>query len=674
MKNRKLTNSILAMGAMALLVVGCNKADSPESATQADVAEEPKPATEATRAANAAVLKQLPFEDKTAFDLAHKGFIAPLSQDPVKGAAGNVVWNPKRFDYIKEGSAAPDTVNPSLWRAAQLVNISGLFKVIDGVYQVRNQDGTNLTVIEGKKGITIVDPLLSTETARAALDLYHKHRGQKPLLAVIITHSHADHYGGIRGVVSQADVDSGKTRIYAPEGLVEHAVSEGVLAGNVMSRRSSFQLGSVLPMNPKGNATVGMATGLAAGGTVTLMVPTHEITEPVQTVIIDGLTYEFLLAPDTEAPSEMVFFIKEKKLLDGAEIAAHSLHNTYTPRGARTRDPLRWSKALNNIVQLWGDEMEAMVVEHMWPLWGNAMIKEHLGAQRDMYRYINDETLRLANHGYKPRAIAELIELPEALATKFSNRGNYGAMNHNIKATYSLYLGWFDGNPATLHELPEVESAKRYVEMMGGVDAVIRKARVYFDKGEYRWVAEAVNHAVMADPDNQAARNLQANTLEQLGYQAESGIVRNFYLTGAKELRTGVKVVPTFKTASPDTIRSMRVEQFFDFLSVRLNGPKAAGKKITLNFVFTDLDKQYTLEMVNGVINHTVGTMADDADATITVTREVFNNITLGQLTRKQAIASGDASIKGDPAKLDEMLSYLDNFEFWFNIIEPLKK
>jgi alkyl sulfatase BDS1-like metallo-beta-lactamase superfamily hydrolase len=333
---------------------------------------------------------------------------------------------------------------------------------------------------------------------------------------------------------------------------------------------------------------------------------------------------------------------------------------------------LQWSKALNKVIQLWGDEAEAMVVEHMWPLWGNAAINEHLGAQRDMYRYINDETLRLANHGYKPREIAELIELPKVLATKFSNRDYYGTMNHNVKATYDLYLGWYDGNPATLHELPEVDSAKRYVEMMGGVDAVVLKAQAYFDKGEYRWVAEVVNHAVMADPDNQTARNLQADALEQLGYQAESGIWRNFYLTGAKELRVGVKVLPTFNTASPDTINSMGIEQYFDFLSVRLNGPKASGKRITLNFEFTDLDEQYSLEMVNGVINHMAGTMADDADATITMTRQAFNNITLGQLTRDEAIAAGAVSIEGNPAKLDELLSYLDNFEFWFNIIEPL--
>jgi alkyl sulfatase BDS1-like metallo-beta-lactamase superfamily hydrolase len=634
-------------------------------------AQESKPATEATRAANAAVLTQLPFEDQTAFELAHRGFVAPISQDAVEGAAGNIVWDPQRYAFIEEGSVAPDTVNPSLWRQAQLLNISGLFKVVDGVYQVRNQDGANLTVIEGEEGITIVDPLLSTETARAALDLYHEHRGDRPLIAVILTHTHVDHYGGIRGVVSQADVDSGKTRIYAPEGFLDHAVSEGVLAGNVMSRRSSYHIGSLLQPSPRGNVAAGMASTLSAG-TISLMVPTDEITETIQTVTIDGLDYEFLLAPETEAPAEMVFYLKDRKLLDAAEIATHSLHNTYSPRGARTRDPLRWSKSLNQIIQLWGDEAEAMVVEHMWPLWGNAAINEHLGAQRDMYRYINDETLRLANHGYKPRAIAELIELPEALATKFSNRGYYGTTNHNVKATYDLYLGWYNGNPATLHELPEVEAAKRYVDMMGGVDAVVSKASAYFDEGEYRWVAEVVNHAVMADPDNRTARNLQADALEQLGYQAEAGIWRNYYLSGAKELRIGVKVLPTFKTASPDTIRSMSLVQFFDFLSVRLNGPQAAGKHITLNFEFTDLDEQYTLEMVNGVINHTAGTMADDADATITMTREAFNNITLGQLTRDEAIEAGDAAIEGDPAKLDELLSYLDNFEFWFNIVEPL--
>lgn len=632
--------------------------------------ERPKGATEATKAANARLLSELPFSDRTGFELAHKGFIAPLPQDMLKGAAGNLIWDPAQYDFIKEGTPAPDSVNPSLWRQSQLINISGLFKVTDGIYQVRNQDLSNMSIVEGKKGITIFDPLVSTETAKRALDLYYQHRPKKPVVAVVYTHSHVDHYGGVRGVVDEAAVKAGKVKIYAPVGFLEAAVAENVMAGTAMSRRASYMYGNLLPPSPTGQVGAGLGTTTSAG-TVTLIPPTDIINKTGETRVIDGLTYEFLLAPGTEAPSEMLFYIREKKAINAAEDATHTLHNTYSLRGAKIRDPLAWSKYLNETLAMWGDQAEVVYSMHHWPVWGQKAIVEHLGLQRDMYRYINDQTLRLTNHGETMVEIAEQVALPKAVATRFSNRGYYGSVNHDVKATYVLYLGWFIGNPATLHVLPPVEASKRYVDMMGGTDALLKKAQEYYAKGDYRWVAEVVNHAVFADPANQAAKNLQADALEQLGYQTENGPWRNFYLTGAKELREGVKKLPTPDTASPDTVRAMSLDLFFDYLAMRLNGPKADGRRIVLNFSFPDVKEKYALEMVNGVLNHTPGRQAKDADATLTLSRETLNRIVLKQTTLKDALAAGDVKISGNEAKLEEMLSYLDNFDFWFNIVTP---
>jgi alkyl sulfatase BDS1-like metallo-beta-lactamase superfamily hydrolase len=604
------------------------------------------------------------------FKDAHKGFIAPLPQDVVKGKAGNTVWNPKQYAFIKEGQKAPDTVNPSLWRQSQLISISGLFEVVPGLYQVRNQDLSNMTIIEGDEGVTIVDPMISAETARVGLDLYYKHRGKKPVKAVIYTHSHVDHYGGVRGVTNQADVDAGRTKILAPVNFLEHAVAENVMAGTAMSRRASYMYGNLLPPDITGQVGAGLGTTTSAG-TVTLIAPTDIISKTGEKRIIDGLSYEFLWAPGSEAPTEMLFYLPKFKAINGAEDATHTLHNTYSLRGAKIREPLPWSKFLNQAKTMWGTEAEVLFGMHHWPIWGNDTINQHMGMQRDMYRYINDETLRLANHGYTMVEIAEMFQMPKAIDTHFSNRGYYGSVNHNVKATYVLYLGWFIGNPATLNVLPPVESSKRYVEMMGGTKALLKKAQRYYDQGEYRWVAEVVNHAVFADPDNKNAKNLQADALEQLGYQAESGPWRNFYLTGAKELRDGVMQLPAPNTASPDTIRAMSLELFFDFLGMKLNGPKADGKHIVLNFVFTDVKKKGVAEMVNGVLNHTPGVQSKDADATITMTRETLNQIVLGQTTLDKAISGGAINIRGSQAKLEEMLSYLDKFDFWFNIVTP---
>ena len=629
----------------------------------------PKDATDATRAANAELLKILPFDDTSDFADAKRGLIAPLPPEMIKGQSGNLIWDPQQYSFIKEGAEAPATVNPSLWRQSQLINMSGLFEVTDGIYQVRNLDLSNMTIIEGKDGITIVDPLVSAETAKVALDLYRKHRGDKPVKAVIYTHSHVDHYGGVRGVVDEADVASGKVKIYAPEGFLEAAVAENVMAGTAMSRRASYMYGNLLKPDPKGQVGAGLGTTTSAG-TVTLIPPTDIISETGHKETIDGLTYEFLMAPGSEAPAEMLWFIEEKKAISAAEDATHTLHNTYSLRGAKIREPLPWSKYLNEALVMWGDKADVIFAQHHWPTWGNDQVVELLQKQRDLYRYINDETLRMVNQGMTMREIAEAFRLPDSLATFWANRGYYGSVYHDVAATYVLYLGWFDGNPSTLHELPPVEASVKYVEFMGGPDAVLEKAKKAYDAGDYRWVAQVANHVVFADPNNQAAKDLVADALEQQGYQAESGPWRNFYLTGAKELREGVQKLPTPNTASPDTVRAMSLELFFDYLGVRLNAEKAGDAKMALNFDFGP-DGKYLVQLENGVLNNTADKQASDADVTVVLSRDDLIRIVLGETTLDKATADGSVKVTGDAAKLTQLVGMLDNFEFWFNIVTP---
>ncbi|NTY86607.1 MBL fold metallo-hydrolase [Serratia fonticola] len=632
--------------------------------------EAPKEATASTKQANDALYNQLPFSDNTDFTNAHKGFIAAIPTDVIKGEQGNVVWDPQKYAFIKEGDKSPDSVNPSLWRQSQLINISGLFEVTEGVYQIRNLDLSNMTIIEGKEGITVVDPLVSAETAKVGMDLYFKNRGNKPVVAVIYTHSHVDHYGGVRGVVDEADVTSGKVKIYAPAGFMDEAVSENIMAGNVMSRRASYMYGNLLKPDEKGQVGAGLGTTTSAG-TVTLIAPTNYITKTGQKETIDGLTYDFMMAPGSEAPSEMLWYIEEKKLIEAAEDVTHTLHNTYSLRGAKIRDPLAWSKYINDAINRWGDKAEIIMAQHHWPTWGNENVVNLMKGQRDMYRYINDQTLRLANTGLTRDEIAANFKLPDGLAKTWASRGYYGSVSHDVKATYVLYLGWFDGNPATLDELPPEEAAKKFVEYMGGVDNILQKAKTDFDQGNYRWVAQVVSKVVFADPNNEAARHLEADALEQLGYQAESGPWRNFYLTGAQELRNGVQKLPTPNTASPDTVKAMSPEMFFDYLGVHIDGEKAANAKAVFNIDLGSDGGKYKLELENGVLNHTAGAEAKDADATITLNRETLNKIILKEETLKQAVDKGEVKVTGNGAKLDEMLGYMDKFEFWFNIVTP---
>ncbi len=631
----------------------------------------PKAATAVTRAANQSVLEHLPFEDKRDFEEAMRGFIAPLPNNGVIMADdGRVVWDMTRFDFIQDDSPAPDTVHPSLWRQAQLILKGGLFKVVDRLYQVRNADLSNMTIVEGDTGLIIFDPLISAETARAALELYYAHRPRKPVVAVVYSHSHVDHYGGVKGVVSEEDVQAGKVMIVAPVGFVQAAVAENVLAGTVMSRRASYMYGNLLPPDPKG--MVGTGLGMStSNGTVTLIPPTHDITETGQKMTIDGLDFEFLLAPDTEAPAEMHWYIEQLKALTAAENCSHTMHNTYSMRGTSCRDSQAWSKYLNQTIDMWGHKTEVLYGMHHWPSWDHERVLEMLEKARDGYRYINDQTLRLANHGYTPVEIAEQVEFPPELANHWAMRPYYGTLNHNVKATYTKYLGWFDGNPATLHTLPPEASAKKYVAMMGGADNVVEAAAKAFADGEYRWVAELVNHVIFAEPSHQAARELLADAFEQMGYQAESGPWRNFYLTGAQELREGVKQLPTPNSASPDTVRAMTLDLFFDYLGIRLNGSRAAGKKITINFTFTDTGETAVLFLVNAVLNHSLDRHDPNADVNLTLTRTALNRIILQESTINDEIKHGALQVDGSLDTVRELVSLLDVFEFWFNIVTP---
>ncbi len=625
-----------------------------------------------TKKIQAAVLRQLPFADQQDFEDARRGFIAPLPDGGViRDQEGQPVWDLSGFSFIKEGAASPETVNPSLWRQSQLLMFAGLFKVCDRVYQVRSADASNITFIEGNTGLIVVDPLISTECAKAALDLYYQHRPRKPVVAVIHTHSHVDHYGGVKGVVSEAEVKAGKVRIIAPEGFLKAALDENVMAGTAMSRRAGYMYGVYLPPGPQGKVTMGLGVTVSTGA-ITLIPPTDLITETGQEMTLDGLKFVFQMAPDSEAPAEMHFYLPELKVLCPAENCCHNLHNVYTLRGAKTRDALAWSKYLHEALERWGEGSEVLLSVHQWPIWGQERLMDRLKKQRDMYRYLHDQTLRLANQGYNMLEIGEMIELPESLAKEWYARGYYGTVNHNVKGVYVKYLGWFDGNPANLHPLPPVEASARYVEFMGGAAAVIAKARKSYDRGEYRWVAQVMNHVVFADPTNAAARDLQARALEQLGYQAESGPWRNFYLTGAQELRRGVAKASAGSTVSPDSIRAMPLDLFFDYLGVRLNGPKAAGQTMTINWNFTDTQEKFALALEHGALNHTANRQEKDADATVTLTRAALNEIILGGKPKLEAkLASGDIKVEGKHEKLGELLSLMDNFDPWFNIVTP---
>ena len=613
-----------------------------------------KPATEATRAAHERLLATLPDDDGGDFELARRGFIGTIP-DATVGSA----WSMAPFAFVN--GEPPDTVNPSLWRQARLNALHGLFEVTPGVYQVRGFDLSNITFIEGERGYIVIDPLISAEPAAAALALMREHRGDKPVTAVIYTHSHVDHYGGVRGVISDADIAAG-LEIVAPEGFLEAAVSENVLLGNAMGRRATYMYGSLLPRDARGHVDSGLGKTVSLGS-VSLVPPTRAISRTGERLTLDGVEIVFQVTPDTEAPAEMNFFFPKFRALCMAENCTCHMHNIYTPRGAQVRDAKAWSFYIDEALDLFGGESDVLFASHHWPRWGGEAAAEFLRQQRDLYKYIHDQTLRLANHGLTPLEIAEVLDLPPTLKAQWHTRGYYGTLNHNAKAVYQRYLGWFDGNPANLHKLPPSEAGRRYVELAGGADALLAHAQAAFDRGEYRWVAEVVNHLVFADPANAQARELQAGALEQMGYQAESGPWRAFYLTGAQELRNPRPPAATPRQGAAGQLRALPADALLDSLSVRLNGDRAGEATIAFTAVFEDTGEVFAVSVENAVLRHKPGSSGPEAR----LTRNMLVDLVIGQAQLDTAEADRSAGL----AELGRLLPLLDRFDFWFEIVLP---
>ena len=527
-----------------------------------------------------------------------------------------------------------------------------------------------MSVIRGKTGWILIDPLTMTEVAEAALDLVNRELGERPVTAVIYTHSHPDHFGGVKGVIRQEDVDSGKVRVIAPEHFMEHVASEMAMAGNAMSRRAQYMHAFMLPRGPRQQVDNGLGKGVA-NGTFTLIEPTETISRTGEILDIDGVKFEFQLTPEAEADAEIMMYLPQFKALMGAENLNAAMHNILTPRGAKIRDPLNWSKALDETLELFGDRSEVVFTSHYWPRWGKEQVRNYIAKQRDMLKYLHDQTLRLINKGYKKDEVAEYLELPPSIATEWFTNGYYGSTTHNVKGIYQRYMGFWSGNPANLNRLPPHEEGVRYVEALGGPEKLVEKARAAFDKGDYRWAATLLNNLVMAQPDNQSARSLQADTFEQLGYQAENGPWRNIYLTGALELREGINLEKTATTASPDLLRALSIEQVFDILAIRLNGPEADGLSLAIDWVFSDLQRSYQMTLENAVLRHRQTDRKRDADLAITLDRNALNQMLARPDSLGMLVQNGAVKFSGDPQVLSRLFGLLDSFKPSFNIVTP---
>lgn len=611
----------------------------------------------------------MPPEDGVDFAEARAGFMGTWPEPSIKDSEGRVVWSWAQYAFLDK-EQAPSTANPSLWRQARLNMIHGLFKVCDRIYQVRGFDIANMSVIEGDSGLIIVDPLTTVDVARAALQLYFMHRPKKPIVCVIYTHSHVDHFGGVKAVINQEDVDAGRVTVIAPSGFLEEAVSENVIAGPAMLRRAAYQFGPLLPVGEAGQIDAGLGK-VTARGVVTLISPTQVIIEEVECHIIDGVETVFQLTPQTEAPAEMHLYFPQFKALNTAENVTHLMHNLLPIRGAQARNALAWSKAIDHALEHYGQEAELIFAQHHWPKFGNVRVKAVLSKQRDLYRFMHDQAVRHMNQGLTAVEIAEIIKLPESLSNEFHLRGYYGALVHNLKAVYQRYLGWYDGNPANLHALPPQPYAAKLVEYMGGPDAVLVKLKGDFAQGQYRWVAQMANHLVFADPSHLEAKALCAAAFEQMAYQAEASTWRNAYLQGAKELREGPPATAMRAVASGDIVRSMSVEMIFDTLAIRVMPDRALGKHLIINWQFTDTGEQYAMNLENCALSYQRDRMRSTAQVTVKLKRTILNQVLMRQMTFGDAATKGELSVAGDVGKLMELMSVLDEFKTMFPIVEP---
>src|ERR1700754_2242628 len=614
--------------------------------TQQQSGEAPKDASASVIRQHAATRAVLPFSDTRAFADATRGFLGTRENAKVISEARRVVWSLEPYGFLSD-EEAPATVDPSLWRQSRLNMNHGLFEVVPGVYQVRGLDIANMTLIEGERGVIVVDTLTSIEGARAAMELYFEHRGRRPVAAVIFTHTHTDHWGGARGVIDDAMLAGGLVPIIAPDLFMEHAVSENIIAGPAMLRRAQYQFGPFLKKGPRGQVDCGLGKSMAAGS-VALLRPTDLIKATGDRRTIDGVEFEFQMAPNSEAPAEMHFYIPRYKLLNLAENCTHNFHNLLPFRGADVRDALAWSKYLGEALQMWGGKAAAMCGQHHWPVWGKERIDTMIRQQRDLYKFAHDQTIRLMNHGLTATEIAEAIKLPDSLEGAWHGRGYYGHIRHNVKAIYQKYLGWYDANPVNLDSLPPVEAGKKYVEYMGGGDAILKRAAADFAKGEFRFIAQAVSHLVFADPDNQSARALLADSFEQLGYAAESSTWRNAYLFGAQELRQGMPKTPSRAPMPRETLAALRTEQLWDVLGIRLNGPKAEGKRIVLNWSFTDTGESFMLNLENSALTYTEGMQAPNADAGFVLARTTLDEVIAKTTGFPEAVAAGKVELSGN--------------------------
>ncbi|MGH8876379.1 MAG: alkyl/aryl-sulfatase [Stackebrandtia sp.] len=605
-----------------------------------------------------------PYHDQRDFADAQRGLIATLDPAVVKNDHGEVVWDNDSYVAFLDGEA-PASVHPSLWRQSVLATKQGLFEVTDGIYQVRGLDLSNVSFIEGDTGVLVIDPLLSVETARAAIELYRANRGDRPVTGVMCTHSHADHFGGVKGVISQEEVDSGGVPVIAPEGFLEHAISENVYAGTAMARRAGYMFGAALPRGISGGVGAGLGQTTSTG-IVSLIPPTVDIRETGQEMTVDGVTMVFQMAPGTEAPSEMHILFPQRRALCMAENATHTLHNLLTLRGAQVRDPHAWARYLTEAIEMFDGKADLIFASHHWPTWGADNSREFLALQRDLYAYQHDQTLRLLNQGYNGTEIAEQIELPPALQNAWHAHGYYGSVSHNVKAIYQRYMGWYDGNPARLWQHPPAEAARRYVDFMGGADTVVAKARKSFDEGDWRWAAQVLDHVLFAQPEHADARALQADVLERLGFGSENGIWRNVFLSGAVELRDGNFGTPTV-SASMDVLSELPPEMFFDALAVQVNGPKAWDLDLAVGWRFPDHGVAYRTTLRNGVFSY-VRDGAGETGLALTVPRAALAHLATGDV---EAARGAGLGLDGDAGVLNQLLAVLDPGDPDFNIIEP---
>ena len=659
---------VLGALAAAAAMLSATALAQPAAAPAARAAQQAKEATAATRQAQEAARAQMPDGLQRAGEDARRGLIESIGDAVINGPEGRPIWSMRPYGFLARDDA-PDTVHPALWQSARLNAIGGLFKVTDRVYQVRGFDISNMTVIEGDSGLIVIDPLMSTETARAGLALYARHRPARPVVAVIYTHSHLDHFGGVRGVIDEADVRAGRVQVIAPAGFMEEAVSENVIAGDAMARRALYQFGMPLPRNERGQVDAGLGKA-APPGTVTLIAPTKLIERPVETHRIDGIDIVFELTPGAEAPAQMIMHLPALRVLNMAEIASQTLHNLLPMRGAPVRDALAWSRYLDGALQRYGAGSDILIAQHQWPVWGSERLQHFLRVQRDAYKVLHDQTVRWMNHGLPADDIAERFRWPKALQRELSVRPFYGHVKHNIRAIVQRYLGYYDGNPVRLEALPPVEAARRTIAYMGGADAVLARAREDYARGEYRWVAQVASQLVFADARNAQARALAADAYEQLGYQMESATARNSFLQGAAELRQGVPATRG-TPARADLVRALPLDLFFDSLAVRLDAAKAEGRRLAVNWRFTDSGQQAVLLLENGALHHRLQSQEPDADATLTLDRATLDDVMLERTTLMDAIRDGRIQAVGQAERVAELMAMLDRFDRRFPIVEP---